>query len=60
MDTVKSKMVNFIATNIPGTASLIVTVKKWDMLYFGYRFISDHITFGNYYCLLLLCQTKRY
>ena len=31
MDTVKSKMVNFIATNIPGTASLIVTVKKWDI-----------------------------
>ena len=34
MDTVKSKMVNFIAINIPGTASLICHSKKVRYCYF--------------------------
>ena len=61
MDNISTKKTNVIATNITSTASINCYSKENKrLLYFPYRFISDHITIDNYYNLLSLCKTRKH
>ena len=61
MNIVSAKMTNILPTNIVSTASINCHIKKSkELLYFTYSFVVDHTIIDNYYCLLLLCKTKRY
>ena len=56
-----SKDDNYITKNIVSTASINCHIKKSkELLYFTYSFVVNHTIIDNYYCLLLLCKTKRY